>query len=170
MARTKIPENDAGFTIIEVLIAIAIFSIGLMAVGALQARSLMGTGDVARKTEAWTFVDEQAGRLKAMPFYTEIYPLPPVTPTADLVGGGGFAAHSLNVPPLAPRYTVYWDVVDDDPILQQPPGVVFPNTPAGTYTVCKRITVAVTPLGGVPPNDTIAEVQFLKTWAVTYFR
>ena len=36
MARTRFVSNDAGFTIIEVIVAIAIFSIGLMAMGALQ--------------------------------------------------------------------------------------------------------------------------------------
>ena len=57
-------DNQSGFTLIEALIAIAIFSIGLMAVGALQASSLMRTGDVARRTQAWALLDEQVARLK----------------------------------------------------------------------------------------------------------
>ncbi len=175
MARTRLTPNDSGFTLIEVLIAIAIFSIGLMALGALQARALMGTGDVSRKTEALSFLDQQAGRLKMMPFYTDIAPNPPVNPTPALASGGYAApAHSVNLPlpPLAPRYTVQWQVVDDVPAATLGPqnGTLFPNTPAGMYTVSKQITLAVTPLGGVAPNNNIAQVQFLKTWAMTNFR
>ena len=43
-------SNQAGFTIIEVLIALAIFSIGLMAVGALQTRALMTVTSSQTKT------------------------------------------------------------------------------------------------------------------------
>jgi adenosylmethionine-8-amino-7-oxononanoate aminotransferase len=42
--------------------------------------------------------------------------------------------------------------------------------PGGVYTVAKQITIAVTPLGGVAPNDNIAQAQLLKTWAATNFR
>ncbi|BBO67497.1 hypothetical protein DSCA_14270 [Desulfosarcina alkanivorans] len=157
MAPTHFSKKDSGFTLIEVLIAIAIFSIGLLAVGALQARSLMATGDVARKTEAWTIADEQVALLKAMPFYADD---PPVNHPADLVAGTHTAVD------LSGRYTVHWRVWDDDPINQQN-ATVLAGVPAGTYTVCKRITLAVTPLGGNPPDDTIAEVQFIKTWAAT---
>lgn len=171
-------SNDSGFSLIEVLVAIAIFSIGLMAVGALQARSLMGTGDLARKTEALNFLEQQAGRIKMMPFYTDVDPNPPANPTPALVAGGfAAAAHSINLPlaPMAPRFTVQWQVDDidnTDPLITLRPqnGALFKDVPAGTYTVAKRITIAVIPLGGVAPNDNIAQVQFLKTWATTNFR
>jgi prepilin-type N-terminal cleavage/methylation domain-containing protein len=148
MAHTQLSSNDSGFTIMEVLIALAIFSIGLMAVGALQANSLMETGDVAQKTEAWTFADEQAELLKQLPFYNEIYPAAPATHPPALVLGG-FAAHTLNVPVGNPRYTVHWQVEDNLPFgpVNVPAAAPFKNVPAGTYTVCKRITLRVTRLG-----------------------
>jgi prepilin-type N-terminal cleavage/methylation domain-containing protein len=169
--------NDAGFSLIEVLVAIAIFSIGLMAVGMLQASSLMGSGDLARKTEALNFLEQQAGRLKTMTFYTDD---PPVTPELQLAAGGYTAAnHAINLPlaPMAPRFTVQWQVTDvvsnaEDPTGRITPqnGAQFAGVPGGVYTVAKQITIAVTPLGGVAPNDNIAEVQLLKTWAATYFK
>ena len=175
MARTRLTSNDSGFTLIEVLIAIAIFSIGLMAVGALQARTLMNTGDISRRTEALAFLDQQAGRLMMMPYFTDLAPNPPVNPTPALAAGGFAApAHSINLPlpPLAPRFTVQWQVVDDLPAATLGPqnGNLFQGVPAGVYTVSKEITIAVTPLGGVAPNDNIAQVQFFKTWAMTNFR
>ena len=65
----KQPENfiaapQAGFTLIEVLVAIAIFSIGFMAVGALQTRSLKTVGTSKDKTLAMEALDAQVERLK----------------------------------------------------------------------------------------------------------
>ncbi len=168
MVHTQMPSNNSGFTIMEVLIAIAIFSIGLLAVGALQANSLTETGDVAQKTEAWTFADEQAELLKQLPFYNETWPAAPATHPPALLAGG-FAAHTLNLPAGNPRYTVHWQVEDHFPFgpVNVPADATFTKVPAGAYTVCKRITVVVTRLGGNPLTDELAQVQFVKTWAET---
>jgi predicted lactoylglutathione lyase len=64
------------------------------------------------------------------------------------------------------RYDVHWEVEDDIPIAQQN-ATVLPSLTAGNYTVCKQITVSVTPVGGNPPNDTIAEIEFVKSWWAT---
>jgi len=157
-------DNQSGFTLIEALIAIAIFSIGLMAVGALQASSLMRTGDVARKTEAWALLDEQVAQLKAMPFYQDAATQ---TFTPDLDENGGGFAHQVDRQMNA-TYTVYWQVVDDTPIAQVDTTVtVLAGLPAGDFTVCKEITVVVTRQGGNPLTDELAKVQFIKTWAAT---
>lgn len=175
MSPIRLTPNESGFSLIEVLVAIAIFSIGLMAVSALQARSLMGTGDLARRTEALNFLEQQAGRIKMMPFFTDVVPNPPVNPTPALVAGDfNAAAHSIDLPlaPMAPRFTVQWRVVDVlvDPTVGPQNGNLFKDVPAGVYTVAKQITIAVTPIGGVAPNDNLAQVQFLKTWATSNFR
>jgi prepilin-type N-terminal cleavage/methylation domain-containing protein len=163
-------SNESGYSLIEVLAAIVIFSIGLMAVGLLQAQSLRGAGDLARKTEALNFLEQQAGQLKMMPFYTEVAPNLPVTPNPALAAGGFNAPnHFIDMPVDEPRFTVQWAVVDDVAIGQQNGGQ-FKGVPAGLYTVAKQITIAVTPLGGVAPNDNIVQAQFLKTWATTNFR
>ena len=156
MARHHSLSNESGFSIIEVLVAIAIFSIGLMAMGALQTRSLMETGDLTRKTEAWTIADEQATLLKAMPFMD----LPAYTVPAWLTLGSHQVTHANG------RYDIHWDVVDNQPIPAQN-AVVLPMVPAGNWTVCKEITVRVTRVGENPATDTIAEVQFIKTWWAT---
>lgn len=154
MPRTHFASNDSGFTLIEVLIALAIFAIGLMAMGALQARTLMDTGDVARKTEAWTVVEQQAEFLKQLPFYqdvaTQTYP-------ADLTAGG----HNANR--LNGRYNLQWQVTDDEPIGPQNQ-TVLPGVPVGTYTVSKRVVVTANRVGSA---DLLAQLEFVKVWAAT---
>ena len=111
MARTRFVSNASGFTIIEVLVAIAIFSIGLMAMGALQTSALMKTGDVTRKTEAWALLAEQAELLKQLPFYVNVgaQTHPPA------LDAGGFGGPRSVVSPDG-RYTIQWQVVDDESI------------------------------------------------------
>ena len=154
MPRTRLASNDSGFTLIEVLMALAIFSIGLMAMGALQARTLMETGDVARKTEAWTVVEQEAEVLKQLPFYQDV-----ATKTHPAgLANGVYTANRLNG-----RYTVQWQVVDDQPIGPQNQ-TVLPGVPVGVYTVSKRITVTATRAGGANP---LAQLEFVKVWAAT---
>jgi prepilin-type N-terminal cleavage/methylation domain-containing protein len=146
--------NNCGYTLIEVLIAIAIFSIGLMAMGALQSSALIQTGDVARKTEAWAILDQQAERLKGLQFYTNVSTQ---TFHADLTAGSHSEASQDG------RYDILWTVVDDNPIGKQDETVV-PGVSVGNYTVCKTITVAVA-RSGKGMDEAIAMVEFVKTWA-----
>jgi len=157
----------SGYTIIEVLIAIAIFSIGIMAVSALQTSALMSTGRVGLITEAWAVLEDQAERLKSMPFYANdnnidddldgtIDELTEEMP--DLVAG------NYNNPRLNGRLTVHWQVVNDVPIPQQDE-TVLPEVPVGNYTVSKTVSVQVTRPGENPQTDALAEVEFVKTWA-----
>ncbi len=166
---------ESGYTLIEVLMAIAIFSIGLMAMGALQSGALLQTGDITRKTEAWTILEEEMNILKAMPFYAN-------DDGVDNDGDGTtdeiaeempeLAAGARNEPRAGGRYTVHWQIDDDVPIaaVTMPPvnanDPILPDVPAGTYTVAKTITVAVTMPGENPQTDgALATAQFVKVWA-----
>lgn len=156
--------NDDGFTLIEALIAIAIFSIGLLAVGALQANSLKRTGNIAQRTEAWAVLDNQVAQLKSQAFYQDPA-AKTFTPGLDDTGGGFTQQVDRQ---MNGTYTVYWRVADDTPLGPQN-AAVLSGLPAGTYTVCKTITVRVTRQGGNPlnANAVLAEAQFIKTWAAT---
>jgi type II secretory pathway pseudopilin PulG len=145
---------------IEVLIALVIFSIGLLAVGALQARSLKGTGDVTRKTEAWTVVEDQAAVLKRLKFYQNVSTKTFPAALQD-TGSGWQQASALNG-----NYTVHWQVKDDKPILPQT-DPLFSGVPSGTYTVSKLITVVATLPNGNPNTNALAKLEFFKTWAAT---
>lgn len=165
MTRTRFFSDDAGFTMIEALIALAIFSIGLLAMGALQANSLKSTGGIAKKTEAWTVVEDQAAQLKQLPFYN--YPAMTVPASLQNTAGVFPAGNVANY--LNGRYVVHWSVQDENtiPNIGMPQGALFSGVGAGTYTASKLITVVATLPGGNPNTAALAKVQFLKTWAET---
>ena len=151
---------SAGFTIIEVLIALAVFSLGILAMGALQTSSLRATGNIAQLSEALALLDEQAEQLKVLPFY--IAPFPSFDP--DLVGG----THGPNRRGSGDQFDVHWQVVDDTPIPQQNNLQLsyINGLPAGgPYTVSKTVTVWVTRAGDTAQADALARAQFVKTWA-----
>lgn len=169
--------RNSGFTLIEVLIALAIFSIGFMAVGALQTGSMMRTGDIARKTEAWTVLENQAEELKGLSFY--------VNDNGDDDDGDGTIDEIDETDPwlqdnepnsasanfdqtgldrLDGRYQVHWRVENDEPIPKQDE-TELSGVPTGDYTVSKAITVVVTEPGGDPQTEALANTEFVKTWA-----
>ena len=86
-----------GFTLIEVLIAIAIFSIGILAVGAMQVSSTNNNAGARIQTEEYTWVVDQIERLTGLEY-----------DDPDLDAGG----HSIARSP----YTVSWTVAEDLPV------------------------------------------------------
>ena len=90
-------KGRQGFTLIEVLMAMAIFSLGMMAVGALQITSTNSNASARIHTEEYTWVVDQIERMTALDYEH-----------ADLDPGTRSVAQG--------PYTVSWTVVDDTPV------------------------------------------------------
>ena len=60
--------DNKGFTLIEVLITLAIFSIGILAVAAMQMTSTKGNASSRRITEATALAETQIERLIQLPY------------------------------------------------------------------------------------------------------
>jgi len=86
-----------GFTLIEVLIAMAIFAVGILAVGAMQISSSNNNTGARIQTEEYTWVIDQIERLTGLGYDEE-----------ELDAG----AHSISRWP----YTVSWTVTENDPV------------------------------------------------------
>jgi prepilin-type N-terminal cleavage/methylation domain-containing protein len=150
-------RNSDGFTMIEVLVALAIFSIGFMAVGFMQIQGINSTRISREKTEAINIAETQAERLMAMKFYlddngkdddhngeTDFYDLNP-----DLAAGS-FTDDS----DWTGTYTVYWRIVDNVPL----PAVIGPAP--FPLTRSKTITLWVTP--DKSPDQILINIQLVK--------
>jgi prepilin-type N-terminal cleavage/methylation domain-containing protein len=106
--RTKQMTNE-GFTLVEVMIGMAIFLIGFLAVGSMQIAAINGNAGAREATEAATRATYQLETLIALPY-------------ESIVAGG---------PVTYGAYTVSWDVVNGSPLLSTP----LPDTKTITVTV-----------------------------------
>ena len=89
--------SAGGFTLIEVLLALAIFAIGILALGTLQVRYITGNTLARVQTEALTRATDVLERLKELPAgHSEL-------------SSGSHGPFDDGV------YEVTWDVTDDGP-------------------------------------------------------
>ena len=116
-------QNDAGFTLIEVLIAISILAVGLLGVAAMQTSAIQVNSAAGRMTTRMNWAQDKMEELKALPFSD---------PWLEAAGNpsGVDSAGNTHQETTSDGYTVSWNVTDDSPV---------PNT--------KRIVVTVTGKG-----------------------
>jgi type II secretion system protein I len=91
--------GNSGFTLIEVLVALAIFAIGILALTSLQAVYIGGNSSARMQTEATTLAAQMLERLKILPFEHD-----------DLDSGGN--PHQK----VVGAYRIEWNVSDNSPI------------------------------------------------------
>jgi prepilin-type N-terminal cleavage/methylation domain-containing protein len=92
-------EACRGFTLIEVLIAMAIFAIGILAIAGLQIRSINSNAAARMQSEATTVAVDVMERLMSLPYeHTE------------LDAGSGIKQSQVGA------YTVFWQITDESPI------------------------------------------------------
>jgi prepilin-type N-terminal cleavage/methylation domain-containing protein len=101
MLNKKVMKNarqmtNRGFTLVEVMIGMAIFLIGFLAIGTMQISAINGNAGAREATEAATRATHQLETLIALPY-------------ASIVSGGP-------VTDGAGAYTVLWEVVPDMPL------------------------------------------------------
>ncbi len=90
--------NQKGFSLLEVLIAISIFAVGLLALAQMQITSIQGNAFSGRTTDATTLAQDRLEQLMALA-YTD----------ADLDDG----AHEDTQTVEGVTYTISWNVTDN---------------------------------------------------------
>jgi type IV pilus assembly protein PilV len=116
-------QNDAGFTIIEVVVAISILAVGLLGVAAMQTSAIQVNSAAGRISTRINWAQDKMEELKAMPFSD---------PWLEAAGNpsGVDSAGNTHQETTSDGYAVRWDIADNNPV---------PNT--------KRIVVTVTGKG-----------------------
>ena len=61
-------DNEAGFTLLEVMIAITILTVGLLAVAGMQTAAIRGNDNAYRVTESTTWAQDRLELLVSLPF------------------------------------------------------------------------------------------------------
>jgi len=101
-------KKEGGFTLIEVLIAITIFAVGLLAVAAMQNSAILMNSSAGKLTNLSTWGMDKIEELSALP-YTD-----PWLETAGNPPGNDSAGNTHQE--VSGDYTISWTVIDDNPL------------------------------------------------------
>ena len=103
------PQKDKGFTLIEVLIAISIFSIGMLAVASMQISAISVNAAAGRMTDRIIWAQDKIEELMALPYSD---------PWLEAAGNppGLDSANNTHEETNPDGYTVSWDVTDNNPV------------------------------------------------------
>lgn len=81
----RIMQRQLGFAMIEVMVTVAIITIGVSGMGVLLMRAIQGTQDSAQQSQAMWIVQDYVGRMRANPegARAQYYELDPSTISCD---------------------------------------------------------------------------------------
>jgi prepilin-type N-terminal cleavage/methylation domain-containing protein len=111
-------RKEDGFTLIEVMIAIAIFSIGILATWALQTGSTRGNTKARHLTSAATYAADRLERLVHLPYTHMDLTAGVHTPALDADGIDNNYNGEIDEPGESGSLQLTWQVTDDSPILR----------------------------------------------------
>lgn len=105
----KRKPNDRGFSIIEVMIAISILSIGILALASMQVAAMRGNSFAGGVTEGSTWALDQIEKLMSLPWTDASLQ------DADLDGAGGLEDMDADADfrVTKGRYAIHWNVANN---------------------------------------------------------
>lgn len=86
--------HEEGFTLIEVMIALVIFSVGILGIGQMQIAAIQGNYSAHQFHEALTVAQNKIDTLKSLPYDTLL---------------SGFDGDG--------KYTLFWNIAVDEPVV-----------------------------------------------------
>ena len=117
-------SNQKGFSLIEILIAITVFAIGILAVGKMQIAAIKGNSFANDLTKATTLAQDRMEELIGLSY--EIDPTVNTDPLDDTKPPNGTAGldadvnatadHKDSNNPVDGRYNIFWNIATDHPI------------------------------------------------------
>ncbi len=103
-------NNDAGFTLLEVLMAMVVFSVGVLGVSLMQLKAVHGNSVASHLSEAIAFASSQAETILSWDYNNAELKSTNnsfTLPDATAAKADGFKKDG--------KYEVYWEVADDSP-------------------------------------------------------
>lgn len=125
-------SREAGFTLLEVIIAISILSVGLLAVASMQTAAIRGNNNAYRITEGATWAQDRLEYLMAQSYDDSLLSI-----------GTGKADPSPTIP--TPGYTITYDVVAG-PVTETKLITVSASRQDRGVTRIRRLTAMITDL------------------------
>ncbi len=120
---TEIPKSicNQGFTLIEVLIAMAIFAIGILAVGSMQIAAISTNAGARNSTTVVTMAKDRAEELTALPYdHADLVgsadPGTLHTPAASADGIDNDEDGQIDEAGEAGQVSIAWNVIEDQPV------------------------------------------------------
>ncbi len=120
---TEIPKSicNQGFTLIEVLIAMAIFAIGILAVGSMQISAISTNAGARNSTTVVTVAKDRAEELTALPYdHADLVgsadPGTLHTPAASTDGIDNDEDGQIDEAGEAGQVSIAWNVIEDQPV------------------------------------------------------
>ncbi len=101
-SNTRLPRHS-GFTLLEVIIALFLFAIGILGVAAMQVRAIQGNSSGMRLTEATAQAQEILETVMAEPYANFIVAAPPTTTTTTV--GPYTITRDINAMPVGSPFT-----------------------------------------------------------------
>jgi Tfp pilus assembly protein PilV len=126
------PRSSSGFGLIELMVALGVLSVGVIALAAVFPLGLNRVGDAGQQTRASELATQAAEQLLATPY-----------PDEDLDPG----PHVDPANPHAGIYHVKWSVEDDQPITSCKRVTITVHHPSATSTPRVRLVVVIARAG-----------------------
>jgi len=146
--KLKFCDNNRGFTLIEIMIAMVIFVVGMLSVAAMQTSATKGNNTANRSTRAFTWCSDRMEVLMGLPYNdpslaagehsNSVAAVETITQTTD--GIDNDYDGQIDEVGESGVVTITWNVVDNDGVTGAPPPP--DNTKSIAVTVFWR-----TPLG-----------------------
>lgn len=113
-----INQNEKGFTLIEVLISMTIFSFGVLAIINMQLLSASINVKARGMTEAVIFAQNKIEELSALSYDDDLLKDSDTNGLADfdIIKEDVDATNADHTDLIDPRYSLFWNVADDEPM------------------------------------------------------